>query len=388
MAWQTERQNPDGLFWQRDVADGRFATPAAAVERLAEIMRRLRAPGGCPWDREQDLKSLRPYLIEEAYEVLEEMDRVSAGAPWGPLAEELGDVGENGLLEEAVDGLGLDVVARVGEDLEVEADGLGADDVGGDHGERRAGAPHRVAAREARRDVRRVGPGREVGEVNVPRRVGVLGGVEQEAVVLGLPVAEANLLHVQFAGADTELLRPFRGWQQNQRDYEFSRLLCRARFYPGTPRGVTRMWFNMYVATKGSVKGQETRPDGLAKNPETNYQAMFRHGSHQSGTRAWLGPTLQTVEDLRADPQLRHRGILVDDTHPHAGPFTYIGETVNPKTRRVTIRCAVPNPDGRLKPEMYATVQVGDAAPTPVLTVASGAVQTVNGQPSVFLADA
>ena len=63
-----------------------------AVERLATIMQRLRAPGGCPWDREQDLKSLRPYLIEEAYEVLEEMDRVSEGGPWGPLAEELGDL--------------------------------------------------------------------------------------------------------------------------------------------------------------------------------------------------------------------------------------------------------------------------------------------------------
>ncbi len=63
-----------------------------AVERLATIMQRLRAPNGCPWDREQDLKSLRPYLIEEAYEVLEEMDRVSEGGPWGPLAEELGDL--------------------------------------------------------------------------------------------------------------------------------------------------------------------------------------------------------------------------------------------------------------------------------------------------------
>lgn len=63
-----------------------------AVERLANIMQRLRAPGGCPWDREQDLKSLRPYLIEEAYEVLEEMDRVAEGGPWSPLAEELGDL--------------------------------------------------------------------------------------------------------------------------------------------------------------------------------------------------------------------------------------------------------------------------------------------------------
>ncbi len=63
-----------------------------AVERLANIMRKLRAPDGCPWDREQDLKSLRPYLIEEAYEVLEEMDRVAEGAPWSSLKEELGDL--------------------------------------------------------------------------------------------------------------------------------------------------------------------------------------------------------------------------------------------------------------------------------------------------------
>ena len=50
----------------------------------------------------------------------------------------------------------------------------------------------------------------------------------------------------------------------------------------------------MFGSTHGSVKGAETREDGLAKNPETNYQAMFRYGSHQSGTRAWLRPTLMT----------------------------------------------------------------------------------------------
>jgi nitrate reductase alpha subunit len=93
--------------------------------------------------------------------------------------------------------------------------------------------------------------------------------------------------------------RPFRGWQKNQKDYAFARLLCRARYYPGTPRGVTRMWFNMYGATPGSVEGQATRPDGLAKNPRTNYQAMFRSGSHQSATRGWLKPTLMTDSLVR-----------------------------------------------------------------------------------------
>jgi len=63
----------------------------AAMERLVEVMRRLRA--GCPWDREQDLRSLRPYLLEEAHEVLDEMDAVAYGrAGWKELCAELGDL--------------------------------------------------------------------------------------------------------------------------------------------------------------------------------------------------------------------------------------------------------------------------------------------------------
>src|SRR6266403_416381 len=46
-------------------------SPGAQFERLLEIMRRLREPGGCPWDREQTRTSLKPFLIEEAYEALE-----------------------------------------------------------------------------------------------------------------------------------------------------------------------------------------------------------------------------------------------------------------------------------------------------------------------------
>jgi MazG family protein len=59
-----------------------------AIERLLGIMHRLRAPGGCPWDREQTLASLRPYVLEETYEVLEAID---AGDVAGH-REELGDL--------------------------------------------------------------------------------------------------------------------------------------------------------------------------------------------------------------------------------------------------------------------------------------------------------
>ncbi len=114
--------------------------------------------------------------------------------------------------------------------------------------------------------------------------------------------------------------RPFRGWQTNKRDMEFARLLCRARYYPGTPRGVTRMWFNMYGATPGSVEGQKSRPDGLAKNPITHYQAMFRSGSHQSPTRGWLKPTWMT--DSLARKGLFGQGIgkgFLPDVHCPTG---------------------------------------------------------------------
>ena len=50
-------------------------------------MARLRAPGGCPWDREQTFDSIKPFTLEETYEVLDAVDRRA----WDELAEELGD---------------------------------------------------------------------------------------------------------------------------------------------------------------------------------------------------------------------------------------------------------------------------------------------------------
>jgi nitrate reductase alpha subunit len=116
--------------------------------------------------------------------------------------------------------------------------------------------------------------------------------------------------------------RPFRGWEKNAQDFKVARLMCRARYYPGTPRGVTRMWFNMYGATPGSVEGQETRPDGLAKNPRTGYQAMFRSGSHQSATRGWLKPTWMTDSLVRKElfGQRVGKGFLPDVHCPTGAP--------------------------------------------------------------------
>ena len=64
------------------------ADAGARFQRLVEIMRVLRSPGGCAWDREQTVASLRPFVLEEAYEVVEAMDRGDRAA----LCEELGDL--------------------------------------------------------------------------------------------------------------------------------------------------------------------------------------------------------------------------------------------------------------------------------------------------------
>src|SRR5688572_30025253 len=61
--------------------------PGRKFERLLDIMRTLRSPDGCPWDREQTIASLRPFVLEETYEVLE---AIETGTP-GQLREELGD---------------------------------------------------------------------------------------------------------------------------------------------------------------------------------------------------------------------------------------------------------------------------------------------------------
>jgi MazG family protein len=63
------------------------SSAGAKFERLVEIMRTLRAPDGCPWDREQTPASLRPFVLEETYEVLE---AIESGSP-AQLCEELGD---------------------------------------------------------------------------------------------------------------------------------------------------------------------------------------------------------------------------------------------------------------------------------------------------------
>jgi MazG family protein len=66
----------------------RFAETGRKFSELVEVMARLRAPGGCPWDRKQTFETIKTYLLEEAYEVMDAIDRED----WQGLEEELGDL--------------------------------------------------------------------------------------------------------------------------------------------------------------------------------------------------------------------------------------------------------------------------------------------------------
>jgi MazG family protein len=64
------------------------STAGEKFQLLVDLMARLRAPGGCPWDREQTFDTIKPYLLEETYEVLEAID----ARDWSELPGELGDL--------------------------------------------------------------------------------------------------------------------------------------------------------------------------------------------------------------------------------------------------------------------------------------------------------
>jgi nucleoside triphosphate diphosphatase len=65
-----------------------MSTTGERFERAVAIVARLRGPGGCPWDREQTFDSIKPYTLEETYEVLEAIDN----RDWDELPSELGDL--------------------------------------------------------------------------------------------------------------------------------------------------------------------------------------------------------------------------------------------------------------------------------------------------------
>jgi membrane fusion protein, heavy metal efflux system len=91
---------------------------------------------------------------------------------------------------------------------------------------------------------------------------------------------------------------------------------------------------------------------------------------------ARIVPGLPVEVDVTAYPGEVFRGTLAS-----------VGDMVNPSTRRVTIRCEVPNADGRLKAQMFARVTLKASTPRHVLVISARAIQTMEGQTIVFVRD-
>jgi tetrapyrrole methylase family protein/MazG family protein len=81
-------EEEDACAENGDPLDGHLSACDYPLDPLVQIMARLRAPGGCPWDREQNHQTLKRYLLEETYEVLETLDEEDMYK----LCEELGDL--------------------------------------------------------------------------------------------------------------------------------------------------------------------------------------------------------------------------------------------------------------------------------------------------------
>lgn len=133
-----------------------------------------------------------------------------------------------------------------------------------------------------------------------------------------LGVADGDYVWLDADPAD----RPYRGASPADAYFEVARVMLRVRVYSGMPRGVLRTWFNMYAATPGTVQAQRDVPGGPAKNPATSYVALFRHGSHQSGTRSYLRPT-QMTDSMTRKAYFGHtigKGFEADVHSPSGAP--------------------------------------------------------------------
>ena len=99
---------------QKQARESVSSSAPGTLQWLVDIMRRLLAPDGCPWDREQTLESLKPFLLEESYEVLDAIDEQSPAHH----REELGDVFFQIVFQAEVAGHAMgDVIQGIGDKL-------------------------------------------------------------------------------------------------------------------------------------------------------------------------------------------------------------------------------------------------------------------------------
>ncbi len=150
-----------------------------------------------------------------------------------------------------------------------------------------------------------------------------------DAATLGL--ASGDYVWVDANPAD----RPYPGFTEDDPFAPVARLMARVTLNPAYPPGVTMVKHAYNMATPGTVRGAETRPDGRALSA-TGYQASFRHGSQQSITRSWTPPMHQTDSLF----------------HKRAGGMTFVfgfdvdNHAINTCPKEVLVRVTLAEPGG------------------------------------------
>ena len=155
--------------------------PGSSLAELVAVMRRLLAPDGCPWDREQTLDSLRPYLIEETYEVIDAIERGTAVDHCEELGDLLMHIVFQAELRAAAGEFGIDQVVRTIVDKLIRRH---------PHvfGDASANTPDKVLAQWGR--IKETERRDKVATAETPREVSALDGVP-----LGMPaLARARVL--------------------------------------------------------------------------------------------------------------------------------------------------------------------------------------------------
>src|SRR5438105_1727858 len=245
------------------------ATMSERFHKLVNLMAALRAPDGCPWDRKQTHESLKPYLIEEAYEVLEAIDGKDVQA----LREELGDLLLQILFHAQIGSeegrLTVDQVMEVLADKLVRRHPHVFGKTGGESSPK---SPEEVYARweEIKRDEREESGERASALEGVPKTLPALlraYQIQARASRVGFDWPEMEPVVEKIEEEIRELQEAIAGKQQTEIEAELGDLLFAlvnlARFIKANPEEALRKATNRFIERFHYIEAQTAR-DGRA----------------------------------------------------------------------------------------------------------------------------
>jgi MazG family protein len=237
----------------------------AALDRLIAIVARLREPGGCPWDREQTEQSMAPFVLEEAYEVV---DALHSGEP-AKIVEEIGDLLMN-----------LVMICRMGEeakrfDLAAAAAAI-ADKLVRRH-------PHVFAGREVRGSNEVLQNWEAIKQAEKREK-----GEADASVLSGVPAALPSLLRAFRIGEKAARVGfewPDLAGPSQKVDEELAELRAELAKEPRDEAAVERELGDLLFAAVNLARHLKVNPETALRKTVDRFMARFRHVERGLGER-------------------------------------------------------------------------------------------------------